>query len=122
MNEITVKQALNVMCQVVGEFGVDYVYTMIDGACHNWDVEKDCPSCLVGHVLHRLGVSGEFLRENTMKGVGNVAHHLGEIFPVEAGVVQVLGVAQYAQDSGESWGSALGKALAEYRRQLEIPA
>jgi hypothetical protein len=116
MSEITMKQVMNVMCQVVGEFGVDHVYTKINDTCLNWDKEKDCPSCLVGHVLHRVGISREFLIEHSTDGVASVLFYfkwdIG--IRVEEGVSSILGVAQNEQDAGNTWGYALGRALKEY--------
>lgn len=116
MTEITMKQVLDAMCQVVGEFGVDYVYTKINDSCLNWDEDRDCPSCLVGHVLHRVGISREFLIEHNPKGAGSVLYYFWDDSGVSAeeSVPHILGVAQHVQDRGGTWGEALRRALAEY--------
>lgn len=124
MTEITMKQVLDVMCQVVGEFGVDYVYTKINDSCLNWDEDRDCPSCLVGHVLHRVGISREFLIEHNPKGAGSVLYYFKEDSGIlaEEGVTSILSLAQYAQDGGNTWGYALRRALKEYDIVTRGPA
>jgi hypothetical protein len=120
---ITRVAVLDLMCQIVSEFGVDHVYKRIpnrDGGfagCYNWDIENNCPSCLIGHVVFRLGASPELL----ITCVGDVAASLISKFAsasglrLEYGVMDVLGAAQSSQDDGKTWGEALRDALIEHQ-------
>lgn len=121
---ITRAAVLDLMCQIVAEFGVDHVYARVSiggsfHGCYNWDIANNCPSCLIGHVVHRLGADAEFLAINTGEMAGallmNFVHRSG--LTLEHGVMDVLGVAQVAQDEGRTWGEALRDALTEH---LEI--
>lgn len=122
---ITRVAVLDLMCEIVAEFGVDHVYKRIPGrygnfaGCFNWDIENSCPSCLIGHVVYRLGASPELLTVC----VGDAASSLIRKFAsasglrLEYGVMDVLGAAQSSQDDGKTWGEALRDALIEH---LEI--
>lgn len=111
---ITKKRVMDVMCQVVGEFGVDYVYTKIGDFCHNW--LDGCPSCLIGHVMHRLGASGEFLASHSREAAYTLMFFYTKETGVdfEEGVYGILSEAQQWQDSGHPWGYALRKALEKH--------
>jgi hypothetical protein len=124
---ITRTQVLNLMCQIVGEYGVDYVYEKIEGSCYNWDRDRNCPSCLIGHVVSRLGASEKFLSirraDSAPSLIGWYArecHH-----EIEYGVMDILSTAQLAQDQQETWGFALTEALTvhnEIMKNLAIEA
>jgi hypothetical protein len=113
--------ALDMMCQVVAEFGVDHVYQRVEDpgggtCCLNWDVVNSCPSCLIGHVMFRLGASAEFLAQHNGEGarviVGMFARSSG--LKIEEGVIDVLSAAQVTQDQAGTWGEALKDALHEH--------
>lgn len=114
---ITAKQVLDLMCQIVGEYGVDYVYEKIgaEQGCYNWDREKGCPSCLIGHVVSRLGASDSFMLDHVAGSapvlLGFFSREYGH--EIAEGVGKILSSAQCAQDGGEPWGMALAKALTE---------
>jgi hypothetical protein len=122
---ITRVAVLDLMCQVVSEFGVDHVYKRIPGrdgsfaGCYNWDIENNCPSCLIGHVVYRLGASPELLTacvgDAASSLISKFVHQSG--LRLEYGVMDVLGAAQQSQDDGRTWGEALRDALIEH---LEI--
>jgi hypothetical protein len=126
---ITMVNALDVMCQVVAEFGVDFVYQKIEtandggdgGSCVNWDSEKWCPSCLIGHVMFRLGASAELLSLHTRDGAASLIRYFGRHsgLIIEEGVAEILAAAQIAQDQGETWGHALHEALATHVEVLK---
>jgi hypothetical protein len=122
--EITMKQVLDLMCQIVGEYGIDYQYEPpvgidyqyeppVGGNCVNWDRAGDCPSCLIGHIMFRLGVPKDFLSPNASLDAGplldGIAVHFGATW--EDGVSEVLQEAQLMQDAGRRWGEALRVAL-----------
>lgn len=120
---ITRAAVLDLMCQVVAEFGVDHVYKRVIiggfGGCYNWDIVNNCPSCLIGHVAYRLGADADFLATNTGENAeslfGAFMHRSG--LTLEYGVMDVLDAAQATQDEGKTWGEALRDALTEH---LEI--
>ena len=113
---ITMKRVLDLMCQIVGEYGVDYVYEKIGLACWNWDAEKQCPSCLIGHVVSRLGASDQFLDTYQAVSAAALIGHFASTYDrtIEEGVKDILGTAQLAQDTLKPWGTALMKALTEH--------
>ncbi|MCW2496365.1 hypothetical protein [Jatrophihabitans sp.] len=96
------------LVRAVEEKGADYVYVNPDGAiaaggnvsCFNYDPETFEPSCIVGHVLHYMGVD--------LRTVGrhDTAQHscYGR---VEGSARAALYAAQFVQDDGGTWGEAL---------------
>lgn len=75
------------------------------------DDESDLtPGCLVGTVLHRLGVPLEELAGNEGTGGFEVAADHG----VSEGLCWFLGAVQSRQDSGKPWGVALASAEEDY--------
>lgn len=114
---ITLAQVMDAMHQVVKEFGPDYVYCQVvpsedTGACRY--VVDGKPDCLIGKVLHRLGVPiGDLARCDSDGGVP--AGILNERLPgvtFDAQALVFMGFAQSAQDHGHSWGTAYQRALA----------
>lgn len=118
---ITLDDAMRTLREVVAEYGRGHRYIKplikaIDGgygfipACvytHNY-----CPSCLIGHVLHRLGVPvGEHKYYNRV-GIASLAWdcEYGQRAFFEPEAVGVLERAQGVQDNGISWGAALDAA------------
>lgn len=112
-------EVLHVAEQIVNEFGHDYVYIEPDdGICRY--VYKGKPSCLVGHILVRLGAPinairvSEEARLNAGEGLG-VDVLLESLTPtwstlgftLTAQAVEVLAAVQNTQDTGRTWGQAL---------------
>lgn len=104
----------------------DYVYALKDpknstSCTYQRDGE---PSCIVGHALHRLGVSPDLLVEfDTTYELGMSVGDLFENFPqilddevedpdewTEEGPVEFLTRVQIGQDSGIAWGQAVKDA------------
>lgn len=116
--EITAERALELLREVVAEYGEDYVYVNPQGqragddddngdqaSC--WYVHGDKPGCIAGHVYHRAGLSLETLKlmEN------NGASHPGFRQRVTGEGPTILSIAQDRQDKGETWGQALRAAV-----------
>lgn len=74
-------------------------------------VHGDVPGCLVGQVLHRLGVSLGTLSVHE----GQPAHSLADTLDIGSQAVRwALNAAQTAQDGGSTWGEALACAEREF--------
>lgn len=110
---ITLTQAMDTLREVVAEHGKDHVYDrsaimfgpLAGETCLY--VRNGKPDCIVGHVLHRLGVQLDTLHDS--EGMGPRDLSLGDSPSLEldddAGLA--LTVAQNTQDNGETWGTAL---------------
>ena len=70
-------------------------------------VHKDEPGCLIGHVLHKLGIPLEQLKALEHQGAGKVADQCLEGISYETR--RFLTNAQGAQDEGMTWGAALNQ-------------
>lgn len=105
----TVEQVTATIKAVVEEFGADYVYpyAAAPADCRYTEYDENgptAPSCIAGHVLHRLGVPLDELRQ----WEGNNIHGLQENYiNLPAGAYEGLSAAQEAQDGGKTWGEAL---------------
>jgi hypothetical protein len=107
-------EVLDLLTKIVSEQGEDFIYQPLpgtDGQCQY--VHGDQPRCLVGHVLFRLGVPLDALRElddgtGANIGVVDLAWALNLDMPAEA--QNALSAAQDRQDGGETWGVALQAA------------
>jgi hypothetical protein len=110
---LTVPLVLDAMRAVVAEQGPDFVYQPPpeDGLCVN--AVNGAPSCLIGHVLHRLGVPVALLERWPTAPVWELLAHLKAelIVTADSDVADVLGTAQDVQDAGDgTWGEALTAA------------
>ncbi len=110
---------------VVDEAGHDYRYTMRMGGMNNggkacFYVHEGEPDCIVGRVLHRLGVPLDVLRANDL--AGNLSVSAGafslEGSPVQPGreALTILATAQRLQDQGNTWGECLRVAQADAQK------
>jgi hypothetical protein len=113
MIELTLARTKELLAEAVTLKGEDYVYVNRDGeqaghdtSCHY--VHGDQPGCIVGHVLHRAGVSLADLSNYEGQGAEDPASQL-----TDAGgeVVRLLAFAQEHQDRGVPWGEAVRQAL-----------
>lgn len=120
-----------VLDELLKEFGEDYVYPALRNGYRDCAYAKDNqPSCLVGHVLHRLGVPVEDLnfldnqRDSQLSTLAGSDKYWDEYedAPVlalaligvawEDDAISLLSVAQTYQDVGETWGTAVAQARA----------
>ena len=119
MIELNLSRAVEIVDSLVEEFGEEYVYppAKVGSACTY--VKGGAPSCLVGHILHEIGVPLERLRKadvacfGTSQGADMLTLHLRD-----EGVVQFTTEArrflvelQSLQDGGETWKLAKDQAL-----------
>lgn len=120
MIEITKSRVIEVLTEIVDEFGEDHRYVNPDGvaAASGVDcmyVHGDKPGCIAGHALHRLGVpleamariESETVCRTNMELIGVRITDLEDGYEDEA---SPLYAAQAAQDRGETWGEALSAA------------
>ena len=105
---LTTGQFMHTLREVVAERGADYVHR---GPCVYRRDDK--PSCLIGHVLDRLGVVTDKDHEGT--GAFGLLHLLLGASEEVAGIAER---AQDAQDNRRPWGEALAAA----ERELEEAA
>jgi hypothetical protein len=113
---ITHEDVLRVMTEVVDEYGHDYVYVYENAGIGCAYIKDGQPSCLIGHVLVRLGVEVSYLTERNSARIESHlfdSHETDHPWTPEAG--SVMEAAQLLQDMGETWGEALAAA----RRRAE---
>lgn len=111
--------------KIVGEVGHEYTYqrpVTSHVACRYWhpsapevnaatseEIEAGAPGCIVGRVLHGVGMDP--LAINSLDGRGSIATCHGRT--VEHGIrltpaaVQFLQQVQFKQDSGKTWAEAV---------------
>ena len=107
--EIDKATALRLLREVVAEKGSGYVYT---GLCV-YAYEGAC-GCLIGHALHRAGVSIEQLAAMDEQPAADVAIdkvQLPDGLEIDERAKQILYAAQLKQDNGHTWGTALTEAI-----------
>jgi hypothetical protein len=98
---------------IVVEFGADYLYPRSDpalgAACHY--VRDNKPSCLVGQILFRCGMSLEWMHSWENCGPGHLFDgddERGITWVAESeDVLNALHMMQRLQDSGSTWGECL---------------
>lgn len=125
---IGAEEAVSLLRFEVYEKGADHVY-----ANPAWESESDpmrsCynfhgsePGCIVGHVLHRLGLTAELAEDLRIAGPAGVydareavntldAEKFG--FEINQDAANILFSAQAAQDNHFTWGEALAAAEQE---------
>lgn len=114
------KRALELLEEVVTEHGSETVYQKAITAWTNgtercvYTVDDGSPSCLVGHVLVRAGITAERIDEMGINE-GTSARNLYLHFDgIERDASKVLQAAQAVQDQGRPWGEALEAARFQY--------
>lgn len=122
--------ALAELRAVVTEFGDDYVYGGdIDGCVYVLDGQ---PSCIVGQVLHRVGVPITTLETFDTASFEGESAPVSELqrkdlltaasIALDSDAFEVLRVAQKYQDNGHTWGTALAEAVVEATYQEQAPS
>ncbi len=121
--KLTYEKAVELAKKAVEAKGADYVYHTPEGEraveatrendwyspdCVNFDVDSDCPSCIVGHILFDFGVPKDELIEFNEEG----SHEFVEWYASRQ-VDVFLEALQRKQDAGLPWGQALEEAIAE---------
>lgn len=78
------------------------------------------PHCIVGHFLHRNGVSLEVLQSVEGESIRGAAVEIADLLKIDAQAAEVLWEAQTTQDSGYTWGKALEAAEATFAAQKGV--
>jgi hypothetical protein len=129
VKHVTDAEVLAAAEAAVAEKGADYVYAKPKdavgmSASECLYVHGEEAGCLVGNVLHRLGVPLSTLRDcegvHAIVALGRVEERDRIILP--AWSKSMLIRAQAQQDNGETWGDALteGKVYANQRRKAGV--
>lgn len=116
MIELTLERTKQLLTEAVAEKGEGFVYVNRAGrqateygsiTCHY--VHGDEPGCIVGHILHKAGVSLADLSDYESQGAEDPVENLTD---PEPGVTKLLNWAQDFQDRGVPWGKSVQRALA----------
>jgi hypothetical protein len=96
--------------EAVNEKGTNYVYPEYTGACEY--VKESAPSCLVGHILFKLGFPLDILSHMDDRPDATISsgYHpeVREAFTDDA--IRFMATLQSNQDEGRTWGTALERA------------
>ena len=113
----TCDEAVELLSQVVEEYGRDHVYVSPRGGPYCFYVHDGQPSCLIGHVLMRAGFALDLIAEldhsfempnaTAFSLVADLIHQRSGFEGVTEHVCGVLGQAQTLQDLGYTWGKIL---------------
>lgn len=116
MEALTFQRAVELAHEIVAGFGEDYKYPVAHRVPETGSTIPTCvyvhegePSCLVGQILHRHGVSLDMLSQHEFEGAWTVAFQLASADDKARGF---LLAAQTAQDRGQTWGEAVEHGLA----------
>lgn len=102
--EITMEEAVSLLKRAVEEKGEDHIAPRV---YFDWASGK--PVCIVGQILHYLGVEAVPLETGSAYGA------IRATFPDTSSLVKaVLYEAQVEQDSGRTWGTAVKRAFERY--------
>ncbi|MFD3361605.1 hypothetical protein ACFWW5_00695 [Streptomyces albidoflavus] len=114
--KVTPEQVLDVMREVVAEAGEEFMYEPPGeiGTClyvHRTPGDAaDVPGCLVGQVLHRLGVPLDELAEHEAERALTMVPEFIDAGKHKGLLALALNRAQARQDLGYPWGAALRAA------------
>jgi len=120
LNEINkITNMMEHLNAIVDELGDDFVYTPkpynikgIETRCVY--VHQDCPDCLIGKILHRMGVPLDFLLVCEGLPATSVCNQLRQIPGnsfLTSRVSEILDKAQKEQDRGEPYGDVRKDAV-----------
>jgi hypothetical protein len=120
--QLSLARAKELLTEAVAEKGDDYVYTTPDGKQGTEEYQPVClyvhgdrPGCIVGHALHKAGVTLAVLSYEERNDASGVLRSLrsADVLDCEDGVSQLFQDVQSLQDRGVPWGQAVQQSLAE---------
>jgi hypothetical protein len=114
---LTVDGVLGAMAAAVAARGRNYVYAPPEDDATCKYVHADCPSCLIGDVLHRAGVPLAWLLRRNSEPADELITYLRaeRVVTADVAVADVLLAAQQIQDGTTGPAGTWGEALAEAR-------
>jgi hypothetical protein len=115
---VSMQQARDLAAMAVEERGPDYIYDTNEFGCVYFAAPNE-PSCMVGYILHRLGIDSEELYESCVNNDAGVVTLVNtDIISCDLGVQEYLTTLQTKQDVGECWANA----YLEAENELGFPA
>jgi hypothetical protein len=107
-----IEETKALMSEIVAEMGEDHVNIPVDGTCMYFDFYTKEPSCGLGHLFARKGMTSDMLTryENT-SAIGSLCSHRDDLMEMSESALDFLRTFQSAQDNGVPWGQALDYAL-----------
>lgn len=127
LKDVTEDQYLQAIHDAVAERGENWVYPFGKEGWRIGDSENSCryvrsdkpePACIVGEVLHRVGVPLGDLSQHEGRAASVTLPTLGMPGSMKA-VLDALDDAQTSQDLGSSWGQALVRFNETYHSRKE---
>lgn len=132
--ELTLDRAITLLREAVKEKGTDYKYEIPTWESETGErieadqcVYKDFdgkPSCIVGHVIHKLLPEKweelDFIEGTLAQVLMRELQVKGYLRVVEEEVLHFLGLAQGEQDRGSTWGVSYHEALKVVGRDVEL--
>lgn len=113
MRTVDVDEALELLQRAVDEKGENFVYQRSPKAGGCLYVHDDVPGCIVGHVLHYLGVPLDAMSTVEGKWINQADVTwllIGCGISLTYKALRILIEAQFIQDGGRPWGDALAAA------------
>lgn len=113
MIKLTDQDVINTLAEIVSEYGDDHVYEAPMDRCVY--VHGGQPSCLVGKMLHKVGIPLEKLEKFDLDNGTPAAMAISclmqaDVIDVSSEAIQALSEVQSTQDAGYPWGVALQSA------------
>lgn len=121
MRIIDAPEVLDLLDEIVQEFGQNHVYTKEEGevSCLNWHNTEGKPGCIIGWLMRKLGASDDLLSRNTTGGAARLTVAISREMDLEftAVAVYTMGTVQSYQDNGVTWGESVRLARKELGRR-----
>lgn len=113
MFDFTLKELQEKVREVASDYP-KYVYKPTGGECTYFRKgENDgysCPDCIIGHALHRLGVTIEDIKNNNIVSVRGLCRAYLPLSLSDDRTLEWLAEVQDRQDLGMPWAKAVKKA------------
>lgn len=116
MFTLDIVEAKKIMSEIVDEFGLNHVNRAIDGSCMYFHPETGEPSCGVGQLFARKGLTASdidsFENHTAVRALLQERKDDCNAFvEMDARTLDFLQTFQYAQDASHTWGEAYTMAL-----------
>lgn len=112
MFDFTLKELQEMVREVASDYP-KYVYEPSNGVCSYFKNGEDgysCPDCIIGHALHRLGVSPDNIGDNNIVSVRGLCRKYLPLSLSDDRTLEWLAEVQDRQDLGMPWAKAVKKA------------